>query len=183
MNEIKYEAVFGPQYLFKLPETEIIVVGPRGDKTESNIDLMIGNTQDGYVIVAMRRIIKTPVWTVVDQKAGRLPEVGCLAEHVKSHYKVEILAIRNGYLVVLLCGSETQEPVVVPIDAFLQYYQPIETPAEKAQRLRSEWVNTALGSSEKHEYFTEDEYCRTELRLCYIYDALLFGELKAPGVE
>lgn len=49
MENVKYEAVFGPQYLFKLPKTEIIVVGPRGDKTELNIDSMIGNTQDDFL--------------------------------------------------------------------------------------------------------------------------------------
>ena len=134
--EIKYEAVFGPQHLFKLPSAEIIVVGPHGDKTESNIDLMIGNTPDDYVIVAMRRIIRTPTWSVADQKAGRLPEVG--AKCRQGHKDEIVVAVTEKFVV-----TECQDMSVCTTrkDVFMRSYNPIETPEEKAQREEDEFVS------------------------------------------
>ena len=132
MEEIKYEPVFGPQHLFKSTNAEVIVVGPRGDKTETNLDLMAGNTPDGYVIVAMRRIIPEPKrWTMEDQKAGRLPEVGSIFT-----YRNETLTCH-----FIDCNSEIwahdiDNNIVTPV---LRDCRPIETPTEKAQRLEDEF--------------------------------------------
>jgi len=49
---------------------------------------------------------------------------------------------------------------------------PLETPEEKAERLRSEWCNEAGG------------VCSLGMTtLTRIYDALLSGDLPAPGKE
>ena len=101
-----------------------------------------------------------------EEKAGRLPDIGSKAVSVHGFYVVDILAVRNGCVVA--CNSDISDarPCVFTIDKFLELYTPIETLAEKAQRLREEWVSKAT-------FMTTYE----------IYDDLLSGELKAPGVE
>ena len=137
--KIKYEAVFGPQHLFKLPSTEIIVVGPHGDKTESNIDLMIGNTPDDYVIIAMRRIIKEPKrWTWEDKEAGRLPEVGWLVYSENDSKSALVIAKDHEGDIWFQCSCG----VVRCTDGYVML--PIETPAEKAQREENEFVKSEM---------------------------------------
>ena len=166
--KIKYEAVFGPQHLFKLPSTEIIVVGPHGDKTESNIDLMIGNTPDDYVIVAMRRIIHEPKrWTMEDQKAGKFPEVGSM---LNNKTRGECTFIGFGDDDKTYWALKLKNDLIYIADK--NWCTPIETTEEKAARLREEWCNEAglvcsLGMT----------------TLTRIYDALLSGELPMPGKE
>ena len=188
--EIKYEPVFGPQHLFKLPSTEIIVVGPHGDKTESNIDLMIGNTPDDYVIVAMRRIISDPKrWTWEDKKAGRLPEVGCKCiwvnksgepgpegmKYPKNGCEVEIIAHYENYNnSVAVFKFKTEEGMHVAVSVYVDDFKPIESPEEKAARLREEWCANAAKQLKNLEYSST---------LASIYDALLSGDLPVPGKE
>ena len=178
--KIKYEAVFGPQHLFKLPSTEIIVVGPHGDKTESNIDLMIGNTPDDYVIVAMRRIIKVPTWTKADQLAGKLPEVGCRVDFchkLNTNWRTgEIKYIDNQ--VAVIKADDIDRPFVYEFDRV--EFKPIETPAEKAQRLEDEWVNKAWSETAVFAGVTQDEHDILRIHLRHIYRAQLSGELAAP---
>ena len=112
--------------------------------------------------------IKTPVWTVADRQAGRLPEVGAsyLYRHTKftCHYVDD-----NGDV---WGHSDNGDVLCRSIDGI----DPIETKTEKAQLLRSEWVKHALDlyiSSPKNSVASMGD----------VYDALLSGELKAPGVE
>ena len=181
--EIKYEAVFGPQHLFKSTNAEVIVVGPRGDKTESNIGLMAGNTPDGYVIVAMRRIIKTPVWTVADLQAGRLPEVGCRVDFchkLNTNWRTgEIKYIDNQ--VVVIKADDIDRPFVYEFDRV--EFKTIETPEEKAQRLRDEWVEIAIGKTPAYEIASHGYSTQLRMDVSAIYDALLSGELPMPKKE
>ena len=83
--EIKYEPVFGDQAKLNDQTNELAEVmlwhdflGPKfvslKELGEMNAS---GAIPSGSVILAMRRIIPEPKrWTVEDQKAGRLPEVG-----------------------------------------------------------------------------------------------------------
>ena len=75
MSEIKYEAVFG-DYKFSSPACEVAIQSSFGEIIERRFTkpLVI---PEGWGVIAMRRIICTPIWTVADQKAGKLPEVGC----------------------------------------------------------------------------------------------------------
>ena len=129
------------------------------------------------VIKAMRRIIKEPKqWTLEDKKAGVLPEVGCRVDFchkLNTNWRTgEIKYIDNH--VTLIKADDIDRPFVYEFDRV--EFNPIETPAEKAQRLRSEWVKHALDlymSSPKNDVASMGD----------VYDALLSGELKAPGVE
>ena len=146
--EIKYEAVFGPQHLFKSTNAEVIVVGPRGDKTESNIGLMAGNTPDGYVIVAMRRIIKEPKrWTWEDKKAGKLPDVGSKLICTETWDAFEFVGVIAGSM--RWACKDFQ-------DGFLYFFEqsemsPIETPEEKAQREEDEFVVAMLDAASQEQ--------------------------------
>ena len=150
--EIKYEAVFGPQHLFKSTNAEVIVVGPRGDKTESNIGLMAGNTPDGYVIVAMRRIIKEPKrWTWEDKKAGKLPEVGCrvnFCHKLNTNWRTgEIKYIDNQ--VAVIKADDIDRPFVYEFDRV--EFKPIESPEEKAQREEDEFIVAMLDAASQEQ--------------------------------
>jgi len=116
--------------------------------------------------LAMRRIIAEPKrWTVEDQKAGQLPEVGAKVDGGK-------VVFVNGFNVVTELKSGAV--IVSSPKTFLNTFNPIETPEEKAQRLREEWCSecTSKYYPRGHKGFPE-----------MIYDALLSGELKTPEVE
>ena len=95
--------------------------------------------------------IKTPVWTVADQKAGQLPEVGTKAVQCQEYCIVDILNVRNGYIVV--CNSEIDDsrPTTFEIKRFLELFKPIETPAEKAQREEDEFVVAMLDAASQEQ--------------------------------
>ena len=174
--EIKYEAVFGPQHYFdKAPKeaTHATQGGGFYRVTESGemeylsfgpCNGLIYKGIDAYLI-AERRIIRTPTWTVADQKAGKLPPVG------------------SRYL-----GKDGQEMTCVLIDAFYDVWgvnedltmfvwgrsgiSPIESPEEKAARVREEWCESALKII-NHKFID----ARGPMA---IYDALLTGDLPVP---
>ncbi len=180
METIEYEVVLGDQSKFTKEDSEIYVWSDLLGGLEVSIDEWIHmmKPNSGNSIIAMRRIIKTPVWTVADQKAGRLPEVGA-----KCHYcndasaSKTIIAVTKTHIVV---DSETTiSPNVLPHDYFFQYYKPIETPSERAQRLREEWKNNVI---EIHHGKRRKMSTSTFL-LDDIYDALLSGELPMPNKE
>lgn len=115
--------------------------------------------------LAMRRVIAEPKrWTVADQKAGLLPDVGAKVDGGK-------VVFVNGFNVV----TELKRGAVIVSSSktFLNTFKPIETPEEKAERLRSEWCNKAGGVCSLGMTTT----------LTRIYDALLSGDLPAPGKE
>ena len=120
-------------------------------------------------IAAMRRIIKEPKrWTWEDKRGGLLPEVGCDIQYIESQKRVSVVAI-NANEIVLLAKSNGSKFFVLDPDSLLKYYNPSETLAEKAARLREEWCNEAglvcsLGMT----------------TLTRIYDAMLSGDLPVP---
>ena len=118
--------------------------------------------------------IKTLVWTVEDQKAGRLPDVG--AEVQFNFYQSAVM--RQGVIkyiddqVVVIQTEDVTRPFCY--ETCKVVFTPIETPEEKAERLRSEWVEHAFDlyvSSPKNDVASMGD----------VYDALLSGELMMPG--
>lgn len=113
---------------------------------------------------AMRRIIRTPTWTVADQKAGKLPEVGSMLNHKT---KGECTFIGFGVDNKTFWALKLKNDLIYI--ACKNWCTPIESPEEKAARLRKEWCNEAVG------------VCSLGMTtLTRIYDALLSGELQAP---
>ena len=86
----------------------------------------------------------TKRWTWADKEAGRLPEVGSNAQYINQGIVVEVLAIKNGWIVVVNVDGINREPFILPSSGFIQYYNPIETPAEKAQREENEFVKSEM---------------------------------------
>lgn len=177
MSEFKYEPIFGDQSLFYgAPEDAVSV---RYGKSEyifdsEEIKATTGQLRD-VPVVAMRRIIKTPVWTVADQKAGLLPEKGakyevdgCVVTHLGNgaagYQNIFYFEYPSG-----ACGN-----------AHERMAKPIETPEEKAQRERNEWAKKA-------SQFIDDELdCVNivgEHVMRRFYNALKSGELPMPKKE
>ena len=180
---MKYEMIFGDEGLFDgAPEDCILaVVAPGEDKTfylENNKSKLRGKvlvTVDGVVKLAMRRIIRTPTWTVEDQKAGKLPEVGCEVintDHSISLYVLCKVIYVDGEVVIVYNGELSQ---TYSHKAFLVAFKPIETPEERQQRVRNNWCADA------NKLIAADKDYRSESAI--IYDALLSGELKMPEVQ
>lgn len=119
-------------------------------------------------IAAMRRIIKTPVWTVADQKAGRLPEVGWVVMVIDVDEVARIAAINNDSVCSVCVVFEDGGFITLHFSGIA----PIETPAEKAARLKDEWCKSAAKKLKNLEYTST---------LTSIYDAMLCGEL--PPVQ
>ena len=177
--EIKYEAVFGPQELFDGAPEYIEFIRFNDYSREhlwgdsNSINHLTFKDLKAIPIVAMRRIIRTPTWTAADQKAGKLPEVG--AKFKARGYAWECVRILNNTILAVVgdsyCGFELNECT------------PIETPEEKAARLRVEWCKKAIGcapiSSEMQHY----EMKRLGKYVGNIHDALLSGELPMPKKE
>jgi len=177
----KYEAVFGDQSLFKdsfCPDA-IAVIAMRGNTNHTFHAETLGIIDDylngdGSCVVAMRRIIEVPEWTRADKEAGKLPPVGSVVTHIQGFCRVEVLCIYNDCVVVCNSDINGARPAVFMLENFKELFEPIETPEEKAQRLREEWTDAAF------KLIRDDDY-RTELG--QLYDALLSGELKAPTNE
>ena len=155
--EIKYEAVFGDQALFEGSELSIDIIRYNrkiGLYFKDSLNNLSGSLLE-QPIVAMRRIIRTPVWTKGDQKAGKLPEVGAKVDSGK-------VVFVNSFNVVT--ELESGAVIVSSPKTFLNTFNPIETTEEKAKRLREEWYERA-----------------TFMNTYEIYDALLSGDLPVPG--
>ena len=196
---MKYEPVFGDQSLFDgAPEdaemAATVCQMPRWYTMFNGKVLFCDSKKEswrsadfnhpGSQLLAMRRIIKTPVWTMADKLAGRLPEVGCKAVQIQGFCEVDVLMIHNGCVVV--CNSEISDsrPAVFKIDSFMELFTPIETQAEKAKRLEDEWVEKAYDDLLAHIgiHSTESpDFVKQNLHR--VYNALLSGELQAPKGE
>ena len=174
--EIKYEPVFG-DHMFASGTCEIAIKSPLGEIIEMKLTVPIV-IPEGWAMIAMRRIIRTPTWTVADKKAGKLPEVGAFYD--AEGCKVKHLGVgAAGYEDIFhfeypsgACGCSNK-----------LFIKPIESPEEKAARLRVEWCKKAIGcapiSSEMQHY----EMKRLGEYIGNIYDALLTGDLPVPGKE
>lgn len=163
---IKYEAVFGDQSLFDNAIGDSVAAINHGDVVfcfnsynAFLIEVMKCNDLplSELPVFAMRRIIRTPTWNIADQKAGKLPEVGCKVFDKINENEVIVKAINARQVCLEL------------IDGFIyllppNYIDPIESPEEKAARLRSEWCNRAM------DYSTIQQ----------LYNAMLSGDLPVP---
>ena len=184
---MKYEAVFGDQALLEDAETAAgLDVFTRNVTTGlygccRHEDLTYDYLRENPVI-AMRRIIPEPKrWTAEDQKAGRLPEVGCKCVYIRNWLVGEIVSIDDSDLddVEVCLRFKDKSLLVCKINSI----KPIETPDEKAARLRSEWCSNALGSASILSGMQEYELKRLGGYIGNIYDAILSGELPVPGAE
>ena len=171
---MKYEAVFGDQGLFDgcYDETASIVIATSnglkfvdGEFTEYGI--VEGDVKSDGLRIAMRRIIRTPTWTVADQKAGKLPEVGMIGA-LKNGREIEYLGKSVGGTLHHVRFVDDGECIRISLFDFF----PIESPEEKAARLRKEWCKEASG------------VCSLGMTtLTRIYDAMLSGELSTPSKD
>ena len=183
--EIKYEAVFGDQAMFDRNDApdDCEIIGDCCYKV-TNGDVKVWNFSEkkwckhykkSFLCLAMRRIIRTPTWTVADQKAGKLPGVGAkflyMGEELCCHY-----VDSNGEV----WANNFKGEVVTPL---LREIQPIETPEEKVKRLREEWCSNALDSASILSGMREYEMKRLGDYIGNIYDALLSGDLPVPVKE
>ena len=171
---MKYEAVFGDQKRFNEQNNEMTEVmlwhdclGPNfvSIKELSRMNLE-GAIPHGSVVIAMRRIIQEPKrWTVEDHKAGRLPPAG--SKYLVGMHNIELECLYNDPK-GNAWGFDAQGEVY---GFAIKYCSPIETPEEKAERLRSEWCSecTSKYYPRGHKGFPE-----------MIYDALLSGTLSVP---
>ena len=168
---MKYEMIFGDERLFDgyYDENVFIVIATSdgrkfviGEFTEYGIvDCDIKS--DGLRI-AMRRVIRTPTWTVEDQKAGRLPPAG--SKYLVGMHNIELECLYNDSK-GNAWGFDAQGEVY---GFAIKYCSPIETPEEKAERLRNEWINEAINAVGKTDVNGYES----------IYDALLSGALSVP---
>lgn len=175
--EIKYEPVFGDQSLFDNASDDAVlaiketisgrihfVTNKGWIKSGLNHERYIGISDNG---IAMRRIIPEPKrWTIEDQKAGNLPEVGCrvsFCHKFNTNWRAgEIKYIDNQ--IAFIKTDDIDRPFIYEVDRV--EFKPIESPEEKAARLREEWVSKA-----------------TFMRTYEIYDNLLSGDLPVPVRE
>ena len=168
--EIKYEAVFGDQSLFDCApkNAEIVRYNNYSDdyvfSDLSHIFALSFKQLHALPIIAMRRIIRTPTWTVADQKAGKLPEVGAKVDGGK-------VVFVNSFNVVT--ELESGAVIVSSPKTFLNTFKPIESPEEKAERLREEWIRTA-------SLLTPAVTGKLISDLGFIYDSFLSGDLPVP---
>lgn len=191
--EYKYEQIFGDQSLFDgAPEDAEAVGGgkPLQDalvfykfsdgefqyKYEAEIDDWKVSTckHPQSVIKAMRRIIKEPKrWTRADMDAGRLPEVGAfvLASDGLEYEFVGESVYRGKLLLRHKSGN------IFDLDSFR--IKPIETPEEKAQRERDEWIDNACSFICFYDIGRVDAIKSLEIT----YDKLKSGELPMPNKE
>ncbi len=186
--EIKYEPVFGDQALFDGMMDSCEFASEEYGYIFANGVLYYCeryNEKAGWALSckshltfkpsAMRRIIRTPIWTVEDQKAGKLPEVGAKLIYTETRDAFEFVGVIAGSM--RWACKDFQ-------DGFLYFFEqsemsPIETPAEKAQRERDEWIDNACS------FICFYDICRVDAikSLEITYDKLKSGELSMPGKE
>lgn len=166
---MKYIPIFGPQELFDgaLPNVAVMCSDETWHRDLNAIPKLI--TQ-GKIPVAARLIEVTPEpkrWTVEDQKAGRLPEVGWVVRATGVNEDARIAAINNDSVCSFCVVFEDGGFITLHFSGIA----PIETPAEKAARLKDEWCKSAAKQLKNLEYTST---------LTSIYDAMLCGELSTP---
>jgi len=185
---MKYEAVFGPQYWFNTGPEDAEFIGESTEhKKYFYKNIIAGESYEyfntkkktwvksgGYtanLFLAARRIVEeTPDpepkrWTAEDQKAGRLPDVGCIVIGCdKKEY--EVLAQERCELA--LRNTSNRNLMLVTVSGFNRDFKPIETPEEKSKRLEDEFVDELM--KDKDVYYTSSEQmamCRKTARAAY----------------
>ena len=179
---MKYEYLCGHvSDFFAMPENVIAVV--RLDHCVQGLTEFNQITEFGKPVLAMRRIIpEQKRWTVEDQKAGRLPEVGGIIEYFKNndHNDTEVTAQwRNGDELEILRGQNKNKAFVVfnkrteqSSNLIVQCMNPIETPAQKAQREEDEFVASVI-----------DLASENQLMSCGFKDGVIAAYRKLKGGE
>ena len=169
---MKYEAVFGSQVWFEHQNNEYVVafeITHDDESTEIQFDTEYPKKlKSNESIIAMRRIIQEPNrWTVADQKAGRLPEVG--AKCRQGHKDEIVVAVTEKFVV-----TECQDMSVCTTrkDVFMHSYNPIETLEEKAQREEDEFVASVI-----------DLASENQLMSCGFKDGVISAYRKLKGGE
>ena len=195
MNAIKYEPLYGLQKPFDNGPADSTAYGLFRDGDEyiyykidkTSVYCFDTDNQWSHIdgaptipFLAMRRIVRTPTWTVADQKAGKLPEVGCRIYVPMMHEEQNVIYSSEKVIVSI---SDNEGAVTRTEVGSIDRIKPIETSEERAKRLREEWCIKALSycpiTSEMQRY----ELKRLGGYIEDIYDALLSGELKMPEVH
>lgn len=150
--------------------------------------------------IAMRSIIRTPTWSVSDHKAGKLPEVGIKAiwtgksktsgpDGVKyPDFGVEIEIVThtktaNGLYPVAVFKWLHEDGVgqCYAGSGHADDFKPIETPHEKAARLRDEWAESAIDDAYSSIGLRDREKPEHIMRYFRrVYEAMLSGDLPVP---
>ena len=189
--EIKYEAVFGPQELFDGLMTDCEFANEEYGYKFAKGRLYYCeryNERAGWRLSckshltfkpsAMRQIIRTPTWTKEDQKAGKLPPVGCRVLYARNGLNGEIVSIDDSDDDdVELCLRFKDKSLLV---CKMNLVKPIESPEEKAARLRDEWVEKAVGATPVYEIAAHGYSTRLKIDISSIYDAMISGDLPVP---
>ena len=149
---MKYEMIFGDEKLFDgCDENAIAVVDDMtGVRKSSKIEFFSDDALNFETVdidsrrfkLAMRRIIKEPKhWTVADQKAGRLPEVGSkyLGKNELNPEAELICDLIDGDECVW--GHDKNKKMLC---FYASNIKPIETPDEKSQREEDEFVKSEM---------------------------------------
>ena len=184
-EQYKYEPIFGDQSLFDgAPEDAVSV---RYGKSEyifdsEEIKATTGQLRD-VPVVAMRRIIPEPKrWTKADQLAGKLPEVG--AKVIRVDHEDEGCNVIGEVIATWRCAENNEssqtclrlkDGTLFLVECYSEL-RPIETPAEKAQRLRDEWIDNACSFICFYDIGRVDAIKSLEIT----YDKLKSGELPMP---
>lgn len=189
--EIKYEAVFGDQSLFDdAPEDCFCVAKNVYDDCVfyREVDRCLFWFDCGRwkplqfmscTPIAMRHIIKTPVWTVADHKAGKLPPVGCRVYVPMMHEEQNVIYSSEKIIVSI---SDNEGAVTRTEVGSIDRIKPIESPEEKAQRLEDEFINYVL-HHEKSQINSSEELVAAKRAIKLAYKLQLSGELPMPGKE
>ena len=178
---MKYEPVFGDQSLFDdAPEDAEMAASvcqmPRWYTMFNGKVLFCDSKKEswqsadfnhpGSQLLAMRRIIAEPKrWTVEDQKAGRLPDVGCMVMVTSVDECASVAAINNDAVCVVFHDGEFTTLHKSGIS-------PIETPEDKAQREEDEFVASVI-----------DLASENQLMSCGFKDGVIAAYRKLKGGE
>lgn len=192
-EEIRFEPLFGPQELFNDTLSDVVCVSKNNETGEvfqyTSIVIalrdLVRYQGDSEFTVAMRRIIKTPVWTKADQQAGRLPEVGCYAVFMindgimpqgdiynwENGDELEILKVFSG---AVACVYNKSKKWAANIS--MTSIKPIETPEERAKREEDEFRDSIYADSPSFKTKEEIDAFNEGVRAAY-------RKLKMPEVQ
>lgn len=180
---IKYEAVFGDQSLFEESNSKSDLVVVSADVSGRSKTYFFASLVAAFNFItdfpprgivfhsaAMRRIIRTPTWTVADQKAGRLPDVGCRVGTSIGECVVIGVDLNLNFV-----GVQHQDDGCMDVLS-IDTIKPIESPEEKAARLEDEFYQAvrktcAIGPSEEQAFRLA---CKVAHRM------MLSGDLPVP---
>ena len=143
---------------------------------ESDIPVWCNDVDDtctamGFINDCLRLTRKPNRWTIADQKAGRLPDVGCMVMVTSVDECASVAAINNDAVCVVFHDGEFTTLHKSGIS-------PLETPEEKAERLEDEFVNELMKDGQV--IYTSSEQlamCRKTARAAY---RKLSGALSVP---